>query len=123
MIRRHKLQFLAIFEPKVPLSRALAISRYLQMDYHEENLDEDSKIWILWNHPFSFQLVLKSSQHVTGVVLRGDMAICMVSTIYAACDATAQRNLFDELLSTAGSASLPWLVGDDFNCIAEPSEK
>ncbi|MQM14737.1 hypothetical protein Taro_047673 [Colocasia esculenta] len=81
LIKTNKVQLLAISEPKIPLSQAGALCRYLKL------------------HGFAG------------------------NDVYAACNVTSHRELFQSLLDQGDSLSLPWLVGGDFNCVTCGSEK
>ncbi|MQL87437.1 hypothetical protein Taro_019969 [Colocasia esculenta] len=81
LIKTNKVQLLAISEPKIHLSQAGALCRYLKL------------------HGF------------------------VGNDVYAACNVTSRRELFQALLDQGDSLSLPWLVGGDFNCVTNGSEK
>ncbi|MQM12672.1 hypothetical protein Taro_045592 [Colocasia esculenta] len=96
LIKTNKVQLLVISEPKIPLSQAGALCHYLKLHGFAGN---DAK------------------------VIHDDTPVSLITAVYAACNVTSRRELFQSLLDQGDSLSLPWLVGGDFNCVTSGSEK
>ncbi|MQM06569.1 hypothetical protein Taro_039396 [Colocasia esculenta] len=122
LIRKYNLHIVAIFEPKIKLSRAASVCRYLNLHDYAGNAGEDSKIWLLWSKDVSLQVSSRFDQFISANILKDDALLCMITAVYTACDMSSRRLLYDDLL-TSNINQLPWMVGGDFNCVSSPSEK
>ena len=62
IIRLHGVQFLAISEPKIDVSRVQYIRMRLSFDYAIVNISED--LWIFYSSPFICSTIGNSDQHI-----------------------------------------------------------
>lgn len=121
IIRLHGVQFLAISEPKIDVSRVQYIRMRLSFDYAIVNISED--LWIFYSAPFNCSLVGNSIQHISLSIqhpwLPGPM---IFSFVHAMCSVEGHCDLWQNLLSDK-PRSLPWCIGGDFNVIVDAHEK
>ena len=98
IIRLHDVQFVAISEPKLDVSRVEYIRMRLSFDYAIVNVSED--LWIFYNSPFTCSMVGTSNQHISLSIdhpwLRGPM---IFSFVHAMCSVEGRRELWEKLLS------------------------
>ncbi|XP_059311479.1 uncharacterized protein LOC132063063 [Lycium ferocissimum] len=82
------------------------------------------KIWLFAMEEWEVHLVEDHAQHLTvRVVHQQTRQEDLVSVVYASCDASIRRNLWDSMIHLAGQWQIPWLVGGDFNVVLTDEEK
>ncbi|XP_071933791.1 uncharacterized protein [Coffea arabica] len=92
--------------------------------FHLAVCNTSNKIWILWKADFAVNVLLNEDQlihlAITHATWTGEV---LCSFTYANCSQVGRRHLWSSLLSLSGTlTSKPWLVGGDFNIIADIEE-
>ena len=120
-IRMHGVQFVALSEPKLDVSRVESIRMRLSFDYAIINVSED--LWIFYNCPFVCSIVGNSNQHISLSIQHPWLSGPMIfSFVHALCSVEGRRDLWEKLLADK-PYSLPWCIGGDFNVIVDAHEK
>lgn len=121
----NKVELVAISEPKISINNAPALGRYLKMGGFASCSSTSPKLWVFWQDSYILDVVDSSDQYITlGHKTDTDnIYSAFYSFVYASNDANQRKALFGDLISFAGSISVPWMIGGDFNCVLRPSEK
>ncbi|GAA0160574.1 reverse transcriptase [Lithospermum erythrorhizon] len=102
----------------------------MRIDYYKRKLNYDgcyancsNKIWIFWNNVFEVEILDDNAQFVNAKV---QSSLCkeevIVTAVYASCNITTRRQLWEGLVNMSMTTS-PWVVMGDFNVIKGPSEQ
>ncbi|XP_061342522.1 uncharacterized protein LOC133288718 [Gastrolobium bilobum] len=126
MIRKHRIDLTAIFEPRISGAKAQKIIK--RTGYNNCIVEEAQGfmggIWVLWNKEFCNVTILeKNMQMVHLKVCFFDNVAFLCTFIYANPREEVRRSLWQDLRRIADSMNEPWLITDDFNEIASPFEK
>ncbi|XP_073137025.1 uncharacterized protein [Henckelia pumila] len=82
-----------------------------------------SKIWLYFSHQVSVFVVVDHEQFLHVKLSSSLFPIDIyVSVVYAKCNGTERRDLWDGLLDCIPRDGCPWVVGGDFNVINDPTE-
>lgn len=68
---------------------------------------------LIKNHPQFLTVANKVANEVT----------FYLTVVYASCNVSDRRELFNALITSSQQVTVPWLIGGDFNCILSPEEK
>ncbi|XP_061376477.1 uncharacterized protein LOC133318493, partial [Gastrolobium bilobum] len=126
MIRKHRINLTAIFEPRISGEKAQKI---IKRTWYNSCIVEEAQgfmggIWVLWNKEFCNVTILeKNMQMVHLKVCFSDNVAFLCTFIYANPREEVRRSLWQDLRRIADSMNEPWLITGDFNEIASPLEK
>ncbi|XP_035540358.1 uncharacterized protein LOC118344262 [Juglans regia] len=94
---------------------------YLDFNYYASNANQGGKLWVFWNIPNIFEIVLCTTQSVSGW-FKWDAHRVFVTFVYAKCSYVERRELWHDLEEWT-VLDQPWLVLGDFNVIRRDSER
>ncbi|XP_077225676.1 uncharacterized protein LOC143858851 [Tasmannia lanceolata] len=120
----HKLNFIVLLEPFLNEIEIHKVAELLHFTNSMTNLNEASKIWILWDGSLSMSRVSSNNQALSVEITHlqsGSEAF--MTLIYASCSKVERRNLWSYLWECSRSFSKAWAVGGDFNALLSPEEK
>lgn len=119
----NKVEIVAISEPKVDIIKAPALGRYIKLGGFASCSSPFPKIWVFWQSSHNLEVIASSPQFITLGLKIDNSYRAYYSFVYASNDFIQRQVLFSDLLVFAGSVSIPWVIGGDFNCVLRPSEK
>lgn len=105
------------------MSRVDKIRLKLKFDSAIGNGEDNSKIWLFWQSTMNLVIVQQHPQFITMGLQNGSNIDCYFSFVYASCEASARRELFDALISFGGNLDTAWVMGGDVNAILSPTKK
>ncbi|XP_077222045.1 uncharacterized protein LOC143855875 [Tasmannia lanceolata] len=120
----HKLNFIVLLEPFLNELEVPKVAELLHFTNYMTNLNESSKIWILWDGSLSMSRVSSNNQALSVEIAHlqsGSEAF--MTLIYASCSNVERRNLWSYFRDCSQSFSKAWAVGGDFNALLSPDEK
>ncbi|XP_071940013.1 uncharacterized protein [Coffea arabica] len=121
LIRLHKVQLVAICEPKLDVTNIESIRLNLSFDAAVVNLSAD--VWVLYNFPLVCSIAGNSQQHISLNVHHPWLPRSLrFSFVHARCTLEERRGLWQALLVDK-PRDQPWCICGDFNVIISPSEK
>lgn len=82
---------------------------------------EGGKLWVFWSDDYKVEWVHLSDQALHGIFIKGEYKM-LVSFIYAKCNVSERRKLWQEL-ENVRVIGLPWVVSGDFNIIRNDSKR
>lgn len=122
-LRINCVQLACIIEPKVAMEKMDPIRQRLQFDSVVANNDDNAKIWLFWNNCLDVQILQRNEQFITIQLQNGGGGEFIITFVYASCDRSVRRTLYQELQQFGGYLQKPWMLGGDFNAILSPEEK
>ncbi|XP_073151848.1 uncharacterized protein [Henckelia pumila] len=115
----HKSKIVSIIEPMIQLD-----VRYMtrKFNFCQVLSNCTGKIWVFLSEEISFEVLVDHSQFLhlnfTAPFLPTDV---FSSFVYASCDSSERKDLWESLLQVRPPAA-PWLVGGDFNVVRSVNE-
>ncbi|KAK8913559.1 hypothetical protein KSP39_PZI024511 [Platanthera zijinensis] len=92
------------------------------LGFHEAIPNTNAKIWVFWKHDLQGKLLESHSQFLH-IHFKSRNFEGLGTFVYAHCQRSIQRNLWESLTTLASNIALPWIVAGDFNVIRYASEK
>lgn len=121
LIKEHNVGVICILEVKSPGSEIVKLASRTNLRHHFQSID-NPKIWILWNEDTCCSDFRVSDQSIT-FKMQTQAETKVVSAIYASCDMNKRRDLWDHLQSLDIQPNVPWILGGDYNTIANMDKK
>ncbi|XP_077237194.1 uncharacterized protein LOC143878867 [Tasmannia lanceolata] len=120
----HKLNFIVLLEPFLNELEVHKVAELLHFTNYMTNLNESSKIWILWDGSLSMSRVSFNNQALSVEIAHlQSSSEAFMTLIYASCSIIERRDLWSYLWDCSQSFSKAWAVGGDFNALLSPDEK
>lgn len=124
LIRLHQFSFIALFEPFLSGDRLALVQS--QLGYPEVLSAPTNNIFIFYRSGYCVSMDSHTDQliHVRVSDVHGSL-LCFLTFVYAKCSRVERHVLWESLVRLRASLSdrhIPWLVGGDFNVIADLSE-
>lgn len=124
--RIHKLDIIAIFEPRISgRSTDFVINRLgFEYSHRVEALGFKGGIWLCWNSSLSAEIISISFQTIHVQVTNGLGEQMFLTSVYASPSVSTRKDLWKQLsviCEMVGSA--PWLIAGDFNLRLIASDK
>lgn len=119
MCNHHKVDILAIFEPRISGARAQAICDRLNFSgcYRVEVEGFEGGVWVLWkSDKVMLQVVNSHKGFVHAKISEGSSSYNFIA-VYAPPEASRRREFWNALDSELSTISEPLIIGGDFNCI------
>lgn len=85
LIKEHRVDCIAILEPKIPNSNMDRICKKLGMEKYLANAEENPHIWIMWRGLLDFDITCQHEQQVTIKQISQSLPEFHASFIYAKC--------------------------------------
>jgi len=119
---QYHLPYLFIQEPKVNERRIDKFKRLLSFQHCAHNIS--NKIWIFWGDDYQLDILEDKEQHMLIHISQPHrLSSFHLTIVYAKCEETLRRELWDNLRATANNINGLWGVVSDFNIITKPEEK
>ncbi|KZV35592.1 hypothetical protein F511_32758 [Dorcoceras hygrometricum] len=114
----HKLQFLAIIEPMIPLNHEYMKRMF---GFRGVHANISNKIWIFVDDSISLE-ILQDHEQFLHVKMESPLfpSAVLVTVVYAKCTRLLRSVLWEDLLDLQVPNDLPWILGGDFNAIVDP---
>lgn len=125
MLKKFKLDVLALFETHAGGDRAQSICRGLGFE-HSFRVDASGQsggIWLLWRSEVGRVEVVRSSTQFVHAKILKDSEVVHLIVVYAAPTVSRRSGLWNELREVIQHISEPVVVGGDFNTIVRVDER
>lgn len=100
-IREHDISLAAISEPRVSFSKAQLVGRKIKLPLVIGNNGESSKIWLFYNSNISLDVIEYHPQFLTVVNKVANEVSFYLTVVYASCNVSGRRELFDALITSS----------------------
>ncbi|PKU87932.1 hypothetical protein MA16_Dca007874 [Dendrobium catenatum] len=120
LCRINNIQILVLLEPFVSASKLISVCKMLGFDFAIANCN--NKIWIFWKQCITLDVIIDHPQVIHVNININDIS-SFASFVYASCTRMGRKTLWGQLSSVAATFNVPWMVGGDFNCISNCSER
>lgn len=122
MMAHHQPQLVVLIEPMV--EEMLTTQRALHFENAAQGGDDNKTIWIMWKNQVEVENIMWHDQMVTcKVTVRGTTQSFTCSFVYAMCKRAERYSLWERIIEVADNMDEPWIVGGDFNVVAQADEK
>ncbi|XP_060183147.1 uncharacterized protein LOC132613112 [Lycium barbarum] len=122
MHNKYKFFLIGLMEPFQQAYKLESYRRRLGLEFLMSNVS--GKIWAVVSDEFEVDVLIDSVQQITLRLSNWHIGMEMtVTLVYAKCDRIERIELWDSLYNLASNMNTPWLVGGDFNVIADEHEK
>lgn len=124
LLRAHRPDFFACFEPKVAgihadsICRKIGFRRWLRV----EAVGYSGGIWIFWNDNWKVDVRLTHPQFVVLDISHGNEINKSLALVYASPSHQLRRKLWEGLSRSTGILNNEWLAIGDFNSVATREE-
>ncbi|KAH0693413.1 hypothetical protein KY285_020510 [Solanum tuberosum] len=106
-----------------PFQGLQEIDKYKRMlGLHNVVTNCSDKIWVFWDDNWTREITSDNVQQLTVKLTKGNVE-CLITSVYARCDALERLELWEGLEEILANLIMPWLVGGDFNVIRNAEEK
>ncbi|XP_042956409.1 uncharacterized protein LOC122292237 [Carya illinoinensis] len=121
MIKKYKVNVVAIAEPFVNKQCMVRFQNRLEFGGCISNEEAGGKLWVLWNTKVKVTVQSIKGQSISLMVEEENKQI-LASFVYAKCSYLDRRRLWEDL-SLLSTGITPWIIMGDFNIIRNNDER